>query len=516
MNEARAVGPTSAVFARTARETRRDPVRALVIPAMPSLLMAVTFTALFGPLSRVVDFPTGSFDEYLVPGLVLMAGLVGGGYTSSQLASDLRTGFLDRLRLHLHRPMPVLMGRFAFEAVRVLPAALVVLAVGLALGGTADNGIAGIAVLLLITMLVSTAYAGLFYVAAIKTRDPQTPLNLQPISIVLFFISSAIVPLGAMPGWTKAIARVNPITAIADGAREAMIGDLASNDVLVAVVVTVSLLVLAVAGSTFVPGARDGKELTVSAATLMFARTARHARREAPVAFGQPILGSVLIGVVFGAIFGSVDRLAGFPATSYLDWLLPGTLYLAAVVGAGFAAAELLEDIETGYLERIRLSPASPRALLAGRIGFELSRGVVVASVVLVVGLARGAENHSGPAGAIALVLLTAAFGTAWNGLFFVSAITTRNPAAVFGMQPLFLPVMLFSTWFGPRSLMPRWFETIARLNPVTAFLDAQRSILTGSTDRGLVGLTVAFIVALAAGTFALALRAYDRLAQTS
>jgi ABC-2 type transport system permease protein len=124
-------GPTTAVFVRTAREARADPVRALIIPAMPSLLMAVTFTALFDRLGDVIDFPTGSLDEYLVPGLVLFAGLVTGGFTSAQLATDLRTGFIDRLRLHLHGPVPLLLGRFLFETVRVLPSAVIVLAVGL-------------------------------------------------------------------------------------------------------------------------------------------------------------------------------------------------------------------------------------------------------------------------------------------------------------------------------------------------------------------------------------------------
>ena len=255
----------------------------------------------------------------------------------------------------------------------------------------------------------------------------------------------------------------------------------------------------------------------MSAATLTLMRTLRQAAREPAAAYGQPILGSILIGVVFGAMFGSVDRLAQFPQEQrYLDWLVPGTLYLSAFVGAGYAAALLLRDIETGYLDRIRLTPANPRALLAGRVSFETVRALIVGTVVLAVGLARGADNESGAVGVIALVGLTAAFATAWNGLFFLAAIRSLNPAAVFGMQPLFLPVMLFSTWFGPRSLMPDWFETIAKLNPVTAYLDAQRSILQGTPDWGLIGTSAGFAAGLTAVTFILAGRAYDRLASTA
>jgi len=254
----------------------------------------------------------------------------------------------------------------------------------------------------------------------------------------------------------------------------------------------------------------------MSAIAVMFGRTERRARHDPGVAYGQPILISVVIGVVFGSIFGAVDQLPDFPVPTYLDWILPGTLFLSGVVGAGFSAAELLRDAQTGYLERVRLSPTDPAALLAGRISFELFRGVIAASVVLAVGLARGAENHSGAVGFVALVGLTAAFAVAWNGLFFLSAIKTLNPAAVLGMQPLFFPVLLFSTWFGPRELMPGWYEAIARLNPVTALMESQRSILNGNTDWGLVWISLGFVGCLGSLTFVLSARAFRRLAEAT
>jgi ABC-2 type transport system permease protein len=243
-------GPTAAVLARAAREGGRDPGPSMLLPALPSLLMAVAFTAQFDRLNGVIDFPTGSFDEYLVPGLLLFVGLAGGGFTSAQLAMDLRTGFMDRLRLQLDRPVPLLLGRYAFEALRVLPGALAVVALGVALGGSASNGLPGVAAAVALTMAISAAYAGVFYVVAVVTRDPQTPLNLQPAGIILFFLSSAVVPSSAMPRWAETVANLNPVTAIADGIREAMIGDLASADVGLAAALAALLLALSIAGSS--------------------------------------------------------------------------------------------------------------------------------------------------------------------------------------------------------------------------------------------------------------------------
>jgi ABC-2 type transport system permease protein len=253
--------------------------------------------------------------------------------------------------------------------------------------------------------------------------------------------------------------------------------------------------------------------MTVSATQLMFTRTARQARRNPGVAFGQPLIPSLLIGTIFTALFGAVDEIRGFPLATYDDWVLPGTLFLSAVVGAGFTAAELLRDIETGFIDRVRLTPANPASLIAGRASFEGLRAVVAGTVILAIAMTRGLTNDSGIFGALAVLALTAGFATAWNGIFFFSAIKTRNRAAVLGLQPLFFPIMLFSTWFGPRLLMPSWFEQVARFNPVTWYLDATRSILSGHADWGFIWMSVAFIVGLAGATFTLSTRAYRRLA---
>jgi ABC-2 type transport system permease protein len=245
----------------------------------------------------------------------------------------------------------------------------------------------------------------------------------------------------------------------------------------------------------------------------MFARTADQARRNPGVAFGQPLLPSLLIGTIFTALFGAVDEIRGFPLATYDDWVLPGTLFLCAVVGAGFTAAELLRDIDTGFIDRVRLTPANPASLIAGRASFEALRTGIAGTVIFTIAMLRGVTNEGGILGALAVVALTAGFATAWNGIFFLSAIKTQNRAAVLGLQPLFFPIMLFSTWFGPRFLMPTWFEQVARLNPVTWYLDATRSILSGHPDWGLVAICVAFIVGLAGATFGLSIRAYRRLA---
>lgn len=242
-------GPTSAVFTRSVREGLRDPGPALFLPALPPLLLVVALTSLFGRLNGVIEFPTGSFKEFFVPGAVIIVAVAGGGFTSAQVAEDLRSGFIDRLRLQVRNPLTLLLGRFGFEAVRIIPGVAAVLCVGLLFGGALANGLPGALVVTLLAMLLSAAYAGLFYIAAIITEDPQTPLNLNPVGIIVSFLSTAFIPRSAMPTWADTAAGLNPVTVIVNGARAAMIGDLTSTTVAAAFAVAAGGVGLAVAAS---------------------------------------------------------------------------------------------------------------------------------------------------------------------------------------------------------------------------------------------------------------------------
>lgn len=213
-------------FLRQARAAAQDPGPFFVLPMMPALLMTVVFTALFDRVAQVRGFGGADYDEFLVPGVVVLVALLGAGATSASLAADLRSGYLDRLRLLPIRLPSLLAGRLAFEAVRLLPGAAVVLAVGFAFGATTRNGLAGVVLAALLVALLGVAYSGVFFAVAIRTRDPQTPFTLQPLGLPLAFLSSALVPPSAMPGWAETLARANPVSVVVDAAREAMLGEL--------------------------------------------------------------------------------------------------------------------------------------------------------------------------------------------------------------------------------------------------------------------------------------------------
>src|SRR5919106_6588096 len=184
------------------------------------------------------------------------------------------------------------------------------------------------------------------------------------------------------------------------------------------------------------------------ASALIFRRTAREAVANAGLALVAPTLLAVFVLVLFHGVYGNIADAPGWPTDSFLDWVASGGVLLSVFVGAGYTAGGLLRDLESGYLDRLRLLPANPATVLAGKVAFEAARAVVPATGVLLVALALGADNRNGIPGALGVVAIAVALSVAWNGIFYLSALATRNHAAVLGLQPLFMPVIMFSTFW--------------------------------------------------------------------
>ena len=230
------------ILRRQLRSALADPGPSFVLPLMPSLLMLIVFTSVFDSISQADGydtsaFTTSSWDAYVTPGAVVLIAMLGAGYTSSSLAADVRSGYAERMSLAGVGAWPHLLGRLGFEAIRLIPGVLAVIAIAFALGGEANNGVAGVAVVVGLVAMLGVAFTGIFYIAAIKSEDPQTPFTMQPLGLPLAFLSSALVPLAIMPDWSRAVARVNPVSVVVDAARHAMIGELWSSELATAALV---------------------------------------------------------------------------------------------------------------------------------------------------------------------------------------------------------------------------------------------------------------------------------------
>lgn len=181
--------------------------------------------------------------------------------------------------------------------------------------------------------------------------------------------------------------------------------------------------------------------------------------------------------------FGRLTGLEGFPTESYLSWIVP----LSCLQGAGFAGAaagsNLARDIEQGWFDRLLVAPVPRPLLLVGPILGAVTRSLVPATVVLIVGLALGADLPGGVLGVAALYLAAAGFcsvAALW-GVFMAVTFRTQQAGPLM-QQGVFLAVFL-STAYTPQALLRGWLADVADLNPVTYVLELARQATVSGID---------------------------------
>lgn len=238
------------------------------------------------------------------------------------------------------------------------------------------------------------------------------------------------------------------------------------------------------------------------------------ARRSILRTFRQPgvMVSALLFPMLFFAILANgldpAASIPGFPASSYLDFVFAFPLVQASLFGAVTAGADLARDIETGFLDRLSLTPMRPVALLGGMLSGVAALGLIQGVVFLTVGLISGVDVKSGFPGMILLVLLTVIVALGFGGLGAILALRTGSGEAVESSFPLFFVAIFLSSINLPRDLIESdWFRTIATINPISYLVEGIRSlVITGWDPQALAlgfGCSLGIVVLALAGAAA-------------
>ena len=186
----------------------------------------------------------------------------------------------------------------------------------------------------------------------------------------------------------------------------------------------------------------------------------------------------------------------GFPADSYVDFLLAFPLVQGSLFAAISAGTDLAKDIETGFLNRLSMTPMHPVALLGGMLSGVVILGLCQALVFLAVGLVVGVSLKAGFLGALVLIALTALTALGFGGIGAILALRTGSGEAVQGLFPLLLVTFFLSSILLPRDLIETdWFRIVATYNPISYLVEGIRSLIITGWDAQ--ALALGFVVAV-------------------
>lgn len=203
---------------------RRDPAELLTRAIQPALWLLI-FGQVFG---RVKAIPTGSLDylTFMVPGILAQSVLFIAIFYGISVIWERDLGILQKLLVSPAPRTALVLGKALSAGVRGLAQGVIIYALALMLRIHLDfsplHVVGVIGFIVLGSALFSTF--SLAVACLVKTRERFMGIG-QVLTMPLFFASNAIYPISLMPGWVRAIARVNPLSYQVDALRALMVHD---------------------------------------------------------------------------------------------------------------------------------------------------------------------------------------------------------------------------------------------------------------------------------------------------
>lgn len=245
---------------------------------------------------------------------------------------------------------------------------------------------------------------------------------------------------------------------------------------------------------------------------VLLGRLWRHSLRQPAVAYVLPAAMPLGLLVFITQLYGAMVDGGGYPVDDMLDWMGPGIVFLAVCMGGGFTGSLLVTDAESGFLDRVRLLPLRRGMVVVACLLFEAIR-IVPVGVVLYGAAGLLGLSLPSPLQMAVVLALAALWAAAWNAMFLLASLRTRNAQLPLVLLPLFLPFFLGSTMMVPKDLLPGYVQALVSWNPLDRFVVAVRPFfLDGTTDASAVAVAVLASTALLVALGGLAHREYARL----
>jgi ABC-2 type transport system permease protein len=217
---------------------------------------------------------------------------------------------------------------------------------------------------------------------------------------------------------------------------------------------------------------------------------------------------ALIVPIFFFAVnVGALSDISSFAGVDDFKAFQVPVAIVFAVTGVSRASA-LVTDIQSGYFDRLLVSPVNRYSLLLGLMVADLALVIALSLPVLVLGFVLGVGFVTGPLGVLAFLLLAGLWGLAFTGFPYAIALRTGNPAAVNSSFILFFPFAFLTTTFLPQEALTGWLATVADYNPVTYLLAGLRALISSGWNVPDLLSAVLAVGVVGAVSFALAFSA--------
>lgn len=229
------------MFGRSLRTTIRQPDTLVTGMFVPVLVMLL-FVYVFGGAMNMGDY---SVINFIVPGIILQVLGQCSTNTAIGINTDVHKGMIDRFRSMPISKSALLNGHMLAALLRNLVTAALIIATAILIGFRPEANVLewlAIAGMLALYILVLTWLA---VIVGLISRNAESAAGGMMLAFILPYISSGFVPTETLPTALRVFAEHQPMTPIINTLRSLMLGRGLGDDIWLALVWCVGILVVA-------------------------------------------------------------------------------------------------------------------------------------------------------------------------------------------------------------------------------------------------------------------------------
>ncbi|HLJ09087.1 MAG TPA: ABC transporter permease [Acidimicrobiia bacterium] len=217
----------------------------LVFSTVQPVIFVLLFRYVFGGAVKLPPTVRYPYVDFLMPGIFVQTTVFGSIATAVGLATDIKSGLLERFRSLPMARSALLAGRTTADLARNVVVVILMLVVGFAVGFRIQTNVVALLAALGLVLLFGYTMSWVFATVGLAVGDPETAQAAAfPVMAPLVFASSAFIPVSTMPTWLQGFATHQPVSVTASAVRALVDGGATTSSVVQCLAWCIGILVV--------------------------------------------------------------------------------------------------------------------------------------------------------------------------------------------------------------------------------------------------------------------------------
>ncbi|MGG5332793.1 ABC transporter permease [Enterococcus sp. AZ163] len=229
------------MFKRCLFISLRNPEAILVAIIVPFILMLL-FGTIFGSISDIENF---NYIDFIVPGIILQSIGQASQYAAMNVASDMKTGIIDRFRTMSISKSAVLIGHTAAGVIRNTISTVIIFVTALLLGFRPKGSFGDWCIVIGLLIIVNTTVSLLGVLCGLLSKTVEGASSLMLPLFILPFISSGFAPVETLNSSIRWFAKTQPMTPIINSIRSLTLDLPLDNNLTIALAWCIGIILVA-------------------------------------------------------------------------------------------------------------------------------------------------------------------------------------------------------------------------------------------------------------------------------